>query len=91
MVGTTLGAPDGDQPMQPSGSDEFAAAPAVAPAGEAPSQPHREAVSAHTAEGHPAVTNLFTGMPPLLMLGLGVVVGAAISFALGVVFWSVFA
>ena len=39
----------------------------------------------------PAVTNLFTGMPPLLMLGLGVVMGAAISFALGVVFWSVFA
>lgn len=35
--------------------------------------------------------NLFTGMPPLLMLGLGVVMGAAISFALGVVFWSVFA
>jgi hypothetical protein len=36
------------------------------------------------------VANLFTGMPPLLMLGLGVVMGAAISFALGVVFWSVF-
>jgi hypothetical protein len=35
--------------------------------------------------------NLFTGMPPLLMLGLGVVMGAAISFAVGVVFWSVFA
>jgi hypothetical protein len=30
-------------------------------------------------------------MPPLLMLGLGVAMGAAISFALGVVFWSVFA
>jgi hypothetical protein len=29
-------------------------------------------------------------MPPLLMLGLGVVIGAAISFAIGVVFWSVF-
>ena len=41
--------------------------------------------------GHPAVTNLFTGMPAVLMLGLGVVMGAAISFALGVVFWSVFA
>jgi hypothetical protein len=34
--------------------------------------------------------NLFTGMPPLLMLGLGVMIGAAVSFALGVVFWSVF-
>jgi hypothetical protein len=30
-------------------------------------------------------------MPPFLMLGLGVVMGAAISFAIGVVFWSVFA
>jgi hypothetical protein len=29
-------------------------------------------------------------MPPLLMLGLGVVMGAAISFAVGVVIWSVF-
>jgi hypothetical protein len=40
------------------------------------------------ARNHAA--NLFTGMPPLLMLGLGVVIGAAVSFALGVVFWSVF-
>jgi hypothetical protein len=41
--------------------------------------------------GNSPVTNLFSGMPPLLMLGLGVVMGAAVSFALGVVFWSVFA
>jgi hypothetical protein len=27
-------------------------------------------------------------MPPLLMLALGVVIGAAISFAIGVVVWS---
>jgi hypothetical protein len=41
--------------------------------------------------GRPApVPNLFTGMPPLIMLGLGVVIGAAVSFAIGVVIWSVF-
>jgi hypothetical protein len=40
--------------------------------------------------GPRAAPNLFTGMPPLLMLGLGVVMGAAISFAVGVVIWSVF-
>ena len=35
-------------------------------------------------------SNLFTGMPPLLMLAFGIVMGAAISFAVGVVVWSVF-
>jgi len=34
-------------------------------------------------------SNLFIGMPPLLMLAFGVVMGAAISFAVGVVVWSV--
>jgi hypothetical protein len=29
-------------------------------------------------------------MPPLLMLAFGIVMGAAISFAVGVVVWSVF-
>jgi hypothetical protein len=29
-------------------------------------------------------------MPALLMLGIGVVIGAAVSFAVGVVVWSVF-
>ncbi|MGO8686288.1 MAG: hypothetical protein ACLQT7_03760 [Candidatus Dormibacteria bacterium] len=37
----------------------------------------------------PPSRNLFTGMPPSLMLALGVVMGAAISFAIGVVLWSV--
>ena len=35
-------------------------------------------------------SNLITGMPPLLMLAFGIVMGAAISFAVGVVVWSVF-
>jgi hypothetical protein len=35
-------------------------------------------------------SNLFIGMPPLLMLAFGIVMGAAISFAVGVVVWSVF-
>jgi len=37
------------------------------------------------------VPNLFTGLPPLFLLSLGVVIGAAVSFAVGVVIWSVFA
>lgn len=37
-----------------------------------------------------AATSLFAGLPPMLMLGLGLVVGAAVSFAVGVVIWSAF-
>ncbi len=43
------------------------------------------------ASSHAAVPNLFTGLPPLFLLSLGVVIGAAVSFAVGVVIWSVFA
>ena len=58
--------------------------------GTTPGAPDGDAASEDARLRQPAA-NLFTGMPPLLMLGLGVVMGAAISFALGVVFWSVFA
>jgi hypothetical protein len=55
-----------------------------------PGAPAGEAASEDVPRRPPAA-NLFTGMPPFLMLALGVVIGAAVSFALGVVFWSVFA
>lgn len=58
--------------------------------GTTPGAPDGDGASGDFPPRRPAA-NLFTGMPPLLMLGLGVVMGAAISFALGVVFWSVFA
>ncbi|MGA3184083.1 MAG: hypothetical protein ABSE52_05730 [Candidatus Dormibacteria bacterium] len=58
--------------------------------GTTPGAPGGDAASEDAPPRLPAA-NLFTGMPPLLMLALGVVIGAAISFALGVVFWSVFA
>jgi hypothetical protein len=58
--------------------------------GTIPGAPDGGRASGHAPARHHA-PNLFTGMPPLLTLGLGVVIGAAVSFALGVVFWSVFA
>lgn len=58
--------------------------------GTTPGAPDGDGASGDSPPRRPAA-NLFTGMPPLLMLGLGVVMGAAISFAIGVVFWSVFA
>jgi len=46
--------------------------------------------AASVIEAHPAAPSLFAGVPPLLMLTLGVIIGAAVSFAVGVVVWSVF-
>ena len=46
--------------------------------------------SARVIEAPPAAPSLFAGVPPLLMLALGVIIGAAVSFAAGVVVWSVF-
>jgi len=60
-----------------------------------PAEPGRAVVepalpAAPVIEAHPAAPSLFAGVPPLLMLTLGVIIGAAVSFAVGVVVWSVF-
>ena len=91
MVGTTTPPSVDDGPSEPLRTESPpAGTDAGASAGVAPFRSAGAEVLEMAPGAHPAASNLFTGMPPLLMLGLGIVMGTTISFAIGVVVWSVF-